>query len=182
MTESEDSPGSDDSQADTPVEMPMISGKVVIITIVTVALAMSGFAWWNSYRVGSRTRELWGVENARLIRYAPEATLTKFDDAGGPAATVSADGAGWIHARDALIRDTAYDWTGGEAKGSDDWGYKIVFEEKTESFTLLVNIETGLIEDIASKRQGTLTPETREAIAKFFMKQFSKDSGENDKD
>ena len=47
-----------------------LSGKLVIIGIVGVALAGAGAGWWFRYNATHRAAEFWGPQAVRLIRDA----------------------------------------------------------------------------------------------------------------
>jgi hypothetical protein len=48
-----------------------ISGKLVILTVVGLALIGGGFSWWFRYTATHRAAIFWGPEAVRLIREAP---------------------------------------------------------------------------------------------------------------
>jgi hypothetical protein len=52
------------------------SGKLLIIGILTVALAAAGISWWFRYNATHLAANFWGPTAARLIRDAPMVTLT----------------------------------------------------------------------------------------------------------
>jgi hypothetical protein len=52
-----------------------VSGRLVIITIVILALAAAGFSWWFRYTSTRRAARFWGDDAVRLIRDAPTVYL-----------------------------------------------------------------------------------------------------------
>lgn len=55
----------------------MISGKLVISTIVVVAVAMAGFAWWARYSQSQQVLTVWGKDAVVLIRTGKKVELLK---------------------------------------------------------------------------------------------------------
>src|SRR6185436_17481722 len=101
----------------------MNRGKLVIVLIITVALAMSGYAWWYQLQASRRSAEFWGTDAAVLIRYAPQVEFLKLRpqgtsndpavesvairgvefEAGAPVDITRSRG--MVHARHALVDD-----------------------------------------------------------------------------
>lgn len=57
--------------------IPMISGKLVISTMVAVALAMAAFAWWARYSQSQQVLEVWGKDAVVAIRTSKRVELLK---------------------------------------------------------------------------------------------------------
>src|SRR5262245_28299976 len=51
------------------------SGKIVVVSIFAVALAMAAFAWWWNRDSGYRSLQFWGKEQSLIIRDAPQVQL-----------------------------------------------------------------------------------------------------------
>ena len=66
------------------------SGKIVIVTILVVALGAAAFAAWYQYRGQRNALEFWGATTAQLIADAPQITLIELGEA-GPAESESDD-------------------------------------------------------------------------------------------
>ena len=58
---------------------PDVQGKLVIISIFGVAIAMSIYAWWHNIHTGNQVIEFFGVENATRLRHADSIDLLILD-------------------------------------------------------------------------------------------------------
>jgi hypothetical protein len=58
------------------------SGKIVIVTILVVALGAATFAAWYQYRGQRNALEFWGATTALLIADAPRITIIELGEAG----------------------------------------------------------------------------------------------------
>ena len=104
--------------------MKYISGKLVIITIVAVAVTAAGASWWFRYAATHRAVQFWGPDAARLIRDAPSVHLVLLP-AAEPRELVGevpiefdiSHARGLTHLRHALLEDRSFDWS----TPSDDW-------------------------------------------------------------
>jgi hypothetical protein len=110
------------------------SGKMLILGVLLLGVAMAAAAWWFRYSTTHRAVELWGPQAAMLIRDAPRVTLrsdsASTDAEGTKESDVARDiskAGGLSHLRNALLEDSSFDWT---AKGTADtnWGKSLVFE------------------------------------------------------
>jgi hypothetical protein len=118
------------------------SGKLVILGILTVALASAAASWWFRYKATSQAVKFWGPTSARLIRDAPKVELYRWSSL--PASAFrssfsrsyleSANGRdlsntpGLTHLRNALLEDRSYRWPA-EPMTPDGWGWVLVFRE-----------------------------------------------------
>src|SRR6476620_547332 len=97
-----------------------ISGKLVIVVIVTVAFCAAAISWYFRYNATHRVAEFWGPDTVRLIRDAPTVeavnlstpiTIPRGDTAGvggfiDTSATRDVSTAhGLVHLRNALLED-----------------------------------------------------------------------------
>jgi hypothetical protein len=95
-----------------------ISGKLIIIGILSLALLAAGASWWFRYSATHRAAQFWGPEGARLIRDAPTVYLTKLAAFEQPRGLVGPTGVaydiskahGLLHLRNALLEDRSFDW------------------------------------------------------------------------
>jgi hypothetical protein len=111
------------------------SGKLLILTILALALGAAGLSWWFRYSSTHRTVEFWGPTAARLIRDAPRVTLRSYDPAVGaepksdaPLPLDISNAHGLTHLRNALLEDHSYDWTG-TPPADANFQSSLVFEE-----------------------------------------------------
>lgn len=100
------------------------SGKLVIIGILTVALASAAASWWFRYAATHRAAEFWGPRTAELIRDAPIVELYQLTPPAAFAQSSSrtawfldsadardvSSAPGLIHLRNALLEDRSYRW------------------------------------------------------------------------
>jgi hypothetical protein len=127
-----------------------VSGKLVIITIVAVALAAAGTSWWFRYSATHRAAEFWGPKEARLIRDAPVVqfwvheppgnlktvveALISTDAVVDPATVRDIDKArGLVHLRNALLDDRSFNWPPTPPKPGVRWGWVLSFRNDAEN-------------------------------------------------
>jgi hypothetical protein len=91
---------------------PEVSGKLIIIGVLFVAIAGGIFSWFFRYNATHRAAAFWGPETAVLIRDAPRITLKR-----GPLTGSSLENEvdvsrarGLVHLRNALLEDRSFDW------------------------------------------------------------------------
>jgi hypothetical protein len=123
-------------------------GKLVIVSMVVVALVAAAFAWWHQYQRGARVLAIWGPEHAGRIRLAGDCELWQLEphSADSPrdlgdgltiggkwwtiSRRVSVHGApGFIHARQALIQDASHDWSTSRPDPPPRWTYALCFRD-----------------------------------------------------
>jgi hypothetical protein len=126
------------------------SGKIVIIGILTVALASAATSWWFRYAATHRAAEFLGPSSARLIRDAPQALLCEIsppvastflanldnepDDFLDLATRRDISGArGLTHLRHALLEDRSYRWPMSPAQPDVRWQWAMLFSDAAES-------------------------------------------------
>jgi len=122
------------------------SGKLVIIGILTVAVAAAGASWWFRYSATNRAATYWGPNAARLIRDAPIVEFYQFKSSGQSqfefdeliqfldAPTNRRDISsmqGLTHLRNALLEDRSYNWPPEPRERIDQWRWVLVFRDKS---------------------------------------------------
>ncbi len=132
-----------------------VSGKLVIICILAVALAAAGASWWFRYNATHRAAEFWGGEDARQIRDAPTVALwrlnpppdsTFLDESSGTYTLVHPDdkhdistARGLIHLRNALLDDRSYHWPPQPPAPGTRWKWSMVFRNNAaQDDTMLI--------------------------------------------
>jgi hypothetical protein len=88
--------------------MSSISGKLVIIGVLGVAVVGAGASWWFRYNATHRAAEFWGPQAVRLIRDAPQVTLRRLRSK--PSEIDISNAHGITHLRNALLENRSYDW------------------------------------------------------------------------
>ncbi|MEX2307619.1 MAG: hypothetical protein WD738_08510 [Pirellulales bacterium] len=118
-----------------------MSGRLVIIGIVSIALAAAAASWWFRYAATHRALEFWGPETARLIRDAPTVELNQsIPPVASPASGTggfldSADGSdishapGLTHLRNALLEDRSFAWPPRPTTPRDTWHWLLLFRD-----------------------------------------------------
>jgi hypothetical protein len=110
---------------------PGVSGKLVIIGIVTIAFWAAAMSWWFRYNATNRAAKFWGSEVAALIRDAPQVTLRMMPTNSGAAqaSLVQSDidisrAQGLTHLRNALLEDHNFLWPEPNARpeAAEDFG------------------------------------------------------------
>jgi hypothetical protein len=86
------------------------SGKLVILAIVAIALASGAISWWFRYSATHKAAEFWGVTDSRLIRDAPDVTLSRFNPTADSKPRDISKAPGITHLRNALLEDRSFHW------------------------------------------------------------------------
>lgn len=120
-----------------------LSGKLVIVGMVVVALAASGTSWWYRYSATRRSAEFWGPKTARLIRDAPIVKLYQLQSVKGlflPLGEIAtyihtgtnrdvSNARGISHLRNALLEDRSYEWPAIPREPGSFWSWALRFED-----------------------------------------------------
>jgi hypothetical protein len=134
---------------------PLISGKLVILVVLAVAITGAAASWFFRYNATHRTVEFWGAETTKLIRDAPHVALLKLlplkigDTADttlvidaekytvGPRLDVSS-AHGMTHLRNALLEDRSFEFDAQlEAPPPHYWRWALEFRDGGKSATIL---------------------------------------------
>jgi len=98
-----------------PPQAPTISGKWLIVGVVTVALAGAIGSWVFRYYATHRIGQFWGPTSTRLIRDAPQVTLRRVAYGSGDHPTSEvfdmSQARGLAHLRNALLENQSFNWT-----------------------------------------------------------------------
>ena len=185
------------------VARPMtVNGKTVILLILAVALGSAALSWWNQYRRGQRVLELWGADVAYRIRLAPETELLALATSGGtsgdgaaasPAPPADAGltvgsrvipvqqrrsltgSPGLVHARQALIQDSSYEWDAPTPTDEIAWRYAVQFRDPRDSQAtslLLFDPESGWIKETQRGTGARLVPLIRQGLDRLFRERL----------
>jgi hypothetical protein len=98
-----------------------VSGKLVIVGILTVALIAAGASWWFRYNATHRAAGFWGAQAARLISNSATIKLQHIDRGatGSPTTTITREvtnARGITHLRTALLEDKSFVWPASSAE------------------------------------------------------------------
>jgi len=140
-----------------------ISGKLLILAVVTLALAAAAASWWFRYAATHQAAQFWGREFTRLIRDAPYVTLIQmertpapdlsgfsiFDLPEGVTAGESwrivserdiSSAAGLTHLRAALLEDRSFDWPVPDSPPATDWKVQLQFRDSMDADAASVTV------------------------------------------
>ncbi len=165
----------------------MKRGQILILGIVTLAVAMASYTCWHHYCKGYHALQFWGTSSAALIRHAKQVRLLKLQEGSGSPAqgqVVSnrfqigeqefsvvrevdiSSARGLVHARHTLIEDQNFNWTSPPQSASPDWDFALQFSDRGDQETLLFDVQRRLVRSLGSGRQQMMT-ETMERIVDF---------------
>ena len=168
-------------------------GKHVIIFIFGTALVAAIFAWSFQYMRGRRILELWGTDNARLIRVEGEQiqllSLSSDVDESMPArpeplvlygesftvvdAIEISNAPGIIHARQALIEDASFQWEKPRADCQPDWQYALEFRQKQRVATILLDMHCERAKLLENGNEAAIHPKIFAGWRKFIDEQLA---------
>ena len=180
-----------DSAESKPPSVSAISGKLVIIVIVTVAFCAAAISWYFRYNATHRVAEFWGPETVRLIRDAP--SVEAFN-ASAPIIIPRGDGAGTggfidtsetrdvssahglVHLRNALLEDHNFAWPPSANSPDVQWKRGLIFRDKgLGNIAILVfSPDLKLVSVLGSKEMLSCAP-IAAGLGEMFT-EFSSDS------
>lgn len=165
-------------------------GKIAVLAILGLALAMAAFAWWWNRQQGRRSLEFWGKEGALAIRDAPQVELIKLipfsADEPDNTAGFRTPGGGWKgtatkdlgsvqglgNARHALLEDASFQWEQPLDIAGADWQYAVRFRGEEET-TVLFDFRRAAIGSWEQKRATLLSPKTMKGWKQFLDRHIS---------
>ncbi len=130
-------------------------GKLVILSIFSMAVAAAAFAWHFRMQSVDRILPFWGSEAAILIRDAPRVEILRLQqDANGSESTklesltidqrpiYITDGKeisgapGLLHARQALLEDASFSWGERQGPSQPRWHWALRFTDGARRVTI----------------------------------------------
>ena len=151
----------------------MQRGKIVIVLIVGVAVAMAGYTCWHHYRKGYQALRFWGQEAATMLRHATQVGLLKLADDRqsdddvfiGKAAPESvlrigdqnvpvlrrddiSTMRGLVHARHTLIVDRNFNWQQPATDPVIDWDFALRFSDQQQQVTLVLSLQQRVVRSL----------------------------------
>ncbi len=173
-------------------------GKLVIVGILTVALAASLFSVYYHYRAQHHALDLWGNTSAQLIAESPEVEVVLLGDETDPEAASADDSEtrraiesgdrawkiasskdarqarGMNNVRRALVTDTTFDWDEKPAADGDPhWTHALVFNDGRNWATVLFDFDSHQIALTGSRKTGRLNAMASDDLKQFFQEQFA---------
>ena len=169
------------------------SGKLVVLFILGIAIAMASFAWWWNHQQGRKAIEFWGAdvreindaETVKLIKLVPvlndESTTpdaSEFSSLGLKAGEAKDIGGvhGLLHARHSFLEDASYRWSDTPPLKGTPWQYAIVFQGEFHRTTALLDLSGGSVGSWEKKRAVRLSPKTAAGWKEFIGRYFPEDS------
>ena len=159
-------------------------GKIVVGSILLVALVMAVFAWnWN-YNRGRKSMEFWGREAAVLIRQAPQvelwrlaadndsqAVVERITVSRTPLAVVErtdiSRAQGLLHARFALTEDASFDFSDSRPAQKPQWDYAVRFTRDGRTATVLFDFTNSRVGIAEQNRAARAVPKIIEGWQQF---------------
>ena len=175
-------------------------GKLVITTMVALALVAALFSTWYHYQHAHRSREFWGTSIAVLIAQASEVealrlgvaeegssrdqaaqeeshTVTPIEYRGRWWSVLSSKEAlkapGMSNVRGALVLDTTFDWTSPPNKLEPNWQYGLEFTDERQWATVLFDFDSRQVALRGGQKTELLDPAANDDMREFFIEQFA---------
>lgn len=161
----------------------MVRGKLVILTILGLAAAMTGFAVWYRYQQSDQSVALWGADHARRMRNAPQVEAWKLG-AGSSSSTAATapDGQNVAIAsrreltdipdlsyiRRALVTDAFFEWDKPSAADKrPHWTHVLRFRNGSETTTIWIDdaLDRVMLEE--TKTAASMNPGLLKSVRTF---------------
>ena len=173
-------------------------GKLVVASILLLALGLAVFAWYWRWQQGHRAAEVWGPEASRLIRGARQTELlllrpiaekrnTESPDGepesqSGPVQTLSISDAeyevvatfdlarspGLIHARHSLTEDASFVWPPAMDDCAPHWTHAMLLIDDDRSAIVAFEFECQLVCLVERQRVMEVVPRIAAGFQRVF--------------
>ena len=144
-------------------------GRLFILFILLLSIAMGAFAIWFKYQEGRQCLVFWGSDNASLIRHAstvelqvlsPDVSSSDLQEAvesGSQPLPVKdrhdiSSLPGLVHARHMLIEDQSYLWDESASTEAPGWSFVLCFREGEVEILLAFDSRRRLAQLVGSTR------------------------------
>lgn len=161
-----------------------ISGKVVIVSILSVALLSAAVSWLFRYSATHGAVKFWGPEAATIIRDAPVVTVYRAENFQDPATAAVmkqikgtdfeiSNAHGLTHLRNALLEDHNFDWSTVDnvpSQTSSKWGLMFADPKAGKSTTIWLSDDFQKVsrENDATMRSVTVDPIMAKGLREMF--------------
>ena len=152
-----------------------VSGKLLIILIFGTALVGGVATLWVQFDARRRSREFWGADNAVLINRAPKVELLRLTKASEPrddGSQVTIDNVtfeiserkdvsktrGFVHVRDALIRDAGFEWDKARGDCVPQWDFALDFEKGDQKAIVAIDLNCERVQLVAGGQEASIGP------------------------
>lgn len=156
-----------------------MSGKLITIGIFGVGLVAAVAAFFVQYNSRRHVREFWGPETAVLINRAPKLELLRLKsgvEGGEDGELLTIDGVdhqiseckdvskarGFVHVRDALIRDTGFDWDKDRGDCQADWQFAFQFSQDDDVEVLVFDFNCQRVRLLSGGQEACISPMFKE--------------------
>ncbi|MGI8978055.1 MAG: hypothetical protein ACR2FY_02400 [Pirellulaceae bacterium] len=166
------------------------SGKLVVLSIFVVAIAMASFALWWNWGLSHRSLDFWGKEGGLAIRDGERIELLRLRPKTGRIINLEgfdivetkdvSKAPGVLHARHSLLQDASFDWTA-DLGEPHDYGKRDHFAVRfshQKAVTTILFIDSSF-ERIVRAENGdkvTLSPKARDGWKLFIRRYFPSDA------
>jgi|GEM_PF-5548011 len=163
-------------------EVPMISGKLVISTMVGVGVVLAAFAWWSRYSASQQVLATLGKDAVIAIRTGEKAELLRgirlagkdqaednlaFDFTFDEVTDISKT-PGLIHARHHLVHQKGFHWDAEREDGVEPtWEVGLRFTREDRVATMLFDFGSGRALLVEKQAEVTIRPIIIDALKKF---------------
>jgi hypothetical protein len=147
------------------------SGKLVIIGIITLAVASAAASWWFRYSATHRAVNFWGPDAAELIRDAPRVSLVRLILGDPPATRDISKAPGILHLRNALLEDRSFQWRQSFGAAPKGGGWKLVFSDPATGEEFAIRFTTdcgGAFDDSQPSKRSISTAPIAEGLREIF--------------
>jgi hypothetical protein len=131
------------------------SGRLTILSMLALAAAMAGGAWWRRYQATNEAVRFWGAEGASLLAAAPVVEFLELTDQEPTASPLAAEQLagrqvrrrhdlshkpGLVHLRHVFTLDDNFRWqVKRELASRSEWRYALRFLRGREQLIILFN-------------------------------------------
>lgn len=178
----------------------MKRGQVLILVIVSVAVAMASYTCWHHYRKGYHALRFWGSDTATLIRHARQVQLLSLSQTAdlspgeqGKTRTLRIDdeevrvkeqidistARGLVHARHTLIEDQNFVWDKTPLPERPHWDFALQFSDQQGQVTLVFDVQNHMVRRLPNGRPLVMT-EIIERIDRFLQPLLSENDAAQD--
>lgn len=166
------------------------SGKLVIVGIFGVAIAGVILTLWFQFEARRRSRDFWGSDNAVLIGRAPKVELMRLrnspDSEVSDTEQLKVDGAifelgerkdiskarGLVHMRDALIRDSGFQWNASRGDCQPQWEYAFRFADEDDELIIALDVLCRRVRLVPEGQEADISP-MFQGIKELIDREFS---------
>ncbi|QDU27270.1 hypothetical protein ETAA8_23570 [Anatilimnocola aggregata] len=168
-----------------------LAGKVVVIGVLVIAVALASFAlWWNVNRA-KRSLEFWQADAVRIIQHGKRVELLTLRQVAGASTAEDAfalggqqievvstldisQAKGLIHARHALTDDSSFVWNNEKSPANPQWIYAIRFADDKGEVLLALDLKNQRLANVHGGREVTVIPKIAEGWQIFIDKQLKR--------